>query len=608
MSYFATIDAVFGASKLQGTTFQVGNAISTTDVKLYPDNPTDGVQSTSFVDSQGASVWLEYTDSNGNTQLVECILTHGSNRIGSGSTAEDIWVLQISGSSDYLIITSNGYTATPGTSEQINASISLADLDQLVREQPKPATTVSQIDISADSGVDGDFITNVATQTITASLNSSLALGETLLGSVDGGLTWTNITSFVDGTAINWTGVTLVDGMSSIQFKVQNAWGDGPVADQSYLLDTAVAALGVALVNDTGSSDSDGVTKDGTLNVTGTEAGATVWYSIDDGETWSSDFTAAEGDNTVLVRQIDLAGNVSAATPLSFTLDTGAPVAMLSGIDISDDTGIDGDFVTTIAVQTVTATLSAALGSSDRLLGSANGGETWTDITGFVDGTSLSWTNVLLTGTSSLQFRFVDLAGNDGSFAQQDYALTQEPEPAPGPEYAVHRDGIDFMDPALPYTGPVAGLEYYWYGTDRPEAVRGTLYNDFIALGAGDDAADGGAGNDVLDGGTGSNFLTGGSGKDIFFVDARGGKVTWSTITDWESGEQLSLWGWQHGISSATWVDNAGVDGWTGVTMHGDIDGNGSIDTSITWTGLTRDDIPVPTQTVVEGTGLLWFG
>ena len=606
MSYFATIDSVFGVTSRSGTTFVVGNAISTTDVRLYPDDPRDGVQSASFAQGN-TDVWLVYTDAAG-THYVECKLTNGSNRVGGGSSAEDIWVLQVVGSSEYLIITSNGYQTSTGKSEQINASIKLSDLDQLVREQPKPSTTVSQIDISTDSGVDGDFVTNAAAQTITALLNSPLALGETILGSVDGGVTWTNITSFVAGTAITWTGVTLVEGASSIQFKVKNAWGDGPVADQSYTLDTAVAALGVALANDTGSSASDGITKDGALSVTGAEAGAAVWYSVDGGETWSTSFTAAEGDNAVLVRQVDLAGNVSATTPLNFTLDTAAPVAMLSGIDISDDTGIDGDFVTTIAVQTVTATLSAALSSSDRLLGSADGGETWTDITGFVDGNSLSWTDVLLTGSSSLQFRFVDLAGNDGSFAQQDYVLTHEPEPAPGPQYAVHRDGIDFMDPALPYTGPVAGLEYYWYGTDRPEAVRGTLYNDFIALGAGDDAADGGAGNDVLDGGTGSNFLTGGSGTDIFFVDARGGNVTWSTITDWESGEQLSLWGWQHGISSATWVDNAGADGWTGVTMHCDIDGNGSIDASVTWTGLTRADIPAPIQTVVEGTGLLWFG
>ncbi|PVE04891.1 Ig-like domain-containing protein, partial [Limnohabitans planktonicus] len=41
---------------------------------------------------------------------------------------------------------------------------------------------------------------------------------------------------------------------------------------------------------------------------------------------WTTTFTAAEGANTVSVRQTDAAGNVSAASTLNFTLDTSAPV------------------------------------------------------------------------------------------------------------------------------------------------------------------------------------------------------------------------------------------------------------------------------------------
>ena len=38
-------------------------------------------------------------------------------------------------------------------------------------------------------------------------------------------------------------------------------------------------------------------------------------------------------------------------------------------------------------------------------------------------------------------------------------------------------------------------------------------------------------------------------------------------------------------------------------SMHGDLDGNGVIDTSVTWTGQNRSQLPTP----LEYDGLLWF-
>jgi serralysin len=153
------------------------------------------------------------------------------------------------------------------------------------------------------------------------------------------------------------------------------------------------------------------------------------------------------------------------------------------------------------------------------------------------------------------------------------------------------------------YSGPVSWIKYEMLGNTTSNVIVGTSKNDFINLMGGDDAANGGAGDDVLDGGTGSNFLSGGAGRDDFFLDGRGGTTTWATITDWQSGERLSVWGWRPGVSKAAWVESAGAPGWTGVTMHGDLDGNGAIDTSVTWTGLSRQQLPTP----LEYDGLLWF-
>ncbi|MEN8506597.1 MULTISPECIES: Ig-like domain-containing protein, partial [Paraburkholderia] len=116
-----------------------------------------------------------------------------------------------------------------------------------------------------------------------------------------------------------------VEGANSVQVRQTDVAGNVSAATSfSFTLDTAAAAPGVALATDSGSSASDHVTSAGTLTLGGVESGATVQYSVDNGTHWSSSFSAVEGANSVQVRQTDVAGNVSAATSFSFTLDTAA--------------------------------------------------------------------------------------------------------------------------------------------------------------------------------------------------------------------------------------------------------------------------------------------
>jgi Ca2+-binding RTX toxin-like protein len=153
------------------------------------------------------------------------------------------------------------------------------------------------------------------------------------------------------------------------------------------------------------------------------------------------------------------------------------------------------------------------------------------------------------------------------------------------------------------YAGPVDWLEWQLLGSDDGEIVIGTAGHDFINALAGDDAVDAGAGRDVIDGGTGSNFLSGGAGTDTFFLDGRGGTTTWSTITDWQAGEQLSLWGYRPGTSTLSWIGEDGTPGYRGVTLHADLNGDGTVETSVTWAGRTQADLPTP----LSDDGLLWF-
>ena len=88
-------------------------------------------------------------------------------------------------------------------------------------------------------------------------------------------------------------------------------------------VDHTVAAPGVKLDADTGSSSSDGVTNNGQVDVTLASDVASWQYSTDGGAHWTTgggtSFTLASGvyaDGAVQVRQTDISGNLSAAAGL----------------------------------------------------------------------------------------------------------------------------------------------------------------------------------------------------------------------------------------------------------------------------------------------------
>jgi hypothetical protein len=108
------------------------------------------------------------------------------------------------------------------------------------------------------------------------------------------------------------------------------------------------------LADDTGSSNSDGITNNGTVIVTGLATGASWQYSTDAGASWlagtDTSFELASGSygaGSILVRQVDLAGNSSAYGQLEeITVDTNAPAApsiyldKYAGASGADGTGV----------------------------------------------------------------------------------------------------------------------------------------------------------------------------------------------------------------------------------------------------------------------------
>jgi len=205
-------------------------------------------------------------------------------------------------SSDGGVTWSSSFTAVEGTnSVQVRQTDVAGNTN--VSSFAFTLDTVSAAPVVAlanDSGTsNSDLITNVGTLTLTG-----IEPGAVVEYSTDGGATWS-------------AGFTAVEGVNSVQVRQTDVAGNtSNVGSHSFTLDTSAAAPGVALAIDSGASGSDLVTNIGTLALTGIESGATVEYSVDGGATWNSSFTAAEGANSVQVRQIDLAGNTSSVGSL----------------------------------------------------------------------------------------------------------------------------------------------------------------------------------------------------------------------------------------------------------------------------------------------------
>lgn len=204
--------------------------------------------------------------------------------------------------------------------------------------------TVGILSISDDFGVAGDFITYDNQLLIQGYLDTDDLFGARTFSVEIDDVTYTlgldpELTVTGGSGRQNWTldlnsKPALADGTYQVVAKITDENGHFVAATQNVIIDaSAPAAPGVSLSQDTGASNSDGITSDGTVIVTGLEPDATWEYSVNGGASWNagsgSDFILPEGvygPNQVQVRQTDVAGNTSVEGYLpSVTVDTTSP-------------------------------------------------------------------------------------------------------------------------------------------------------------------------------------------------------------------------------------------------------------------------------------------
>ncbi|HBC2919713.1 TPA: Ig-like domain-containing protein, partial [Escherichia coli] len=215
-----------------------------------------------------------------------------------------------------------------------------------------PAQVLTIASISTDTGSSAtDFITSDTTLTLTGSLGAGLASGEVAQISLDGGATWTTLTT--NGTQWTYTDSrTLTDGSYVYQVRVLDLAGNtGPVVSKTVVVDTINPTATPTIVSYTddvgqrqGTFSNSQATDDTTPLLNGVLsaplASGEVVYLYRNGLllgavtmvgalNWTySDSGLVSGAYTYSARVVDLAGNITASSDFVLTVDTSIPTTL----------------------------------------------------------------------------------------------------------------------------------------------------------------------------------------------------------------------------------------------------------------------------------------
>jgi hypothetical protein len=324
-----------------------------------------------------------------------------------------------------------------------------------------PEQTISEITLSKDEGVtDKDGITNIAEQTLKATLSDVLKENETLKVSIDGG-PWQDISHAVEenGTKISWD-YTLLEDKHTVKMRVFDEHDNGgAIRSKSYELDTEKPDFIVkinSINGDTGSNITDFITNKAEQSVNATlllsenpdvektlstseelyyQLNGGEWLKVENQRTIGSDVNVAitlskEGDNELKFKVMDTAGNDSIVYDKTIHLDTAIPTTKIDadGISISADLGYkDNDYITKEVTQTIKAKLDNPLANNELLFARVDGG-TWKNITSSIsaegDKTDISWITDLVTGDGrNIEIVVSTVAGTHGPVSKQAYLL-----------------------------------------------------------------------------------------------------------------------------------------------------------------------------------------
>ena len=431
-----------------------------------------------------------------------------------------------------------------------------------------PRHVVSGIDISSDTGRSTtDFVTSAPRQTITATISEKLNAGERLLGSLDAGANWTDVTGKVSGQSLTWFGAMLLEGDArSIQLKVVDTSRysgalnvfdtfrysgavSGAVAEQTYTLvrtGPGVLVQGIDISDDTGTSASDFVTAIASQTITARLSSAlgANWLqgSTDSGRTWRdiSDKVGGTagtelswdgallhlGQNTVQFRAVDVAGNAGLVSYQSVLVHTAVSITALDA-DKLEGTGVGWtDFSFSVMLASPTdwaATVTWQVTGAGTYQATAS--DFWDGTTEGRPSGSLTFAPGEVQKTLLIRVRADSIFAQDVTFSVTIAAGTAGLSVPVASAIGVIRNDDDLIGGAS---------DNRLLGSNSAEAILGVSGNDTLI---------GQDGNDTLVGGAGGDRLSGGTGADFFRYDsvAESTSRARDTIVDFQLGDRIDL-------------------------------------------------------------------
>jgi Domain of unknown function (DUF4347)/Bacterial Ig-like domain/Cadherin domain len=421
----AAIDQLIFSS-INAVNFRTASAVDTTppSAPSTPDLTVASDTGTSNTDNITSNTTPTFTGTAEAGSTVTLYDTNGTTVLGTATATGGNWSITSSA------LSSGNHTITAKATDAAgNTSTASTSLSITVDTAAPTAPSAPDMTSASDSGTSsGDNITsnNTPVFTGTAEANSIVKLydtnGTTLLG-----------TATADGSG-NWsiTSSTLSEGSHTLTVKATDTAGNTSVASSflAVTIDRTAPTTTIASKSfsaDTGSSNSDFITKTAAQTISGTlsanvASGEIVYVSLDNGATWTAATTSVASNtwslagqtltasNTLKIKVTDAAGNDGAVTSQAYTLDTTAPSAPSApDMTSASDTGSSNtDNITSNTTPTFTGTAEA--GSTVTLYDTDG-----TTVLGTAVATGGTWSitsSALSSGSHTITAKATDTAGN----------------------------------------------------------------------------------------------------------------------------------------------------------------------------------------------------
>ncbi|SFU27142.1 Ig-like domain-containing protein [Pseudoduganella namucuonensis] len=445
-SYAATISASGG---VMARVSNDANLHSTAQSQVYtldtaaPTAPTIALTDDSLTAGQTTTVTVTFAEKV--TGLASADFTVSGGTLGTFSTADEgiTWIATLTptagvvNGSGSVTLSASAVTDVAGNTGPAAASSATA-FSYNTATAPTAAVG-GAIAITESGSSNSDYITNATSQSFSGSYTGTLASGEFVEVSLDGGATWNTATA-----ASNiWSYAATISASGSVMARVANAANLHSTAQsQAYTLDTTTPATPTIALGDSSltAGQTTAVTVTFAEKVTGlantdfTVTGGTLgeFSTADLGFTWTATLTptagVVNGSGSVTLSAsavTDSAGNTgpaaaSSATTFSYDTATAPTAAVGSAIAITESGSSNSDYITNATSQSFSGSYTGTLAGGEFVEVSLDGGTTWNPATAASNAWSYAAT---ISASGGVMARVANAANLHSTAQSQAYTL-----------------------------------------------------------------------------------------------------------------------------------------------------------------------------------------